>query len=388
MRKLLIFLVLIALIVTGGYFALRMPAVQEAIFDRGVTARINAPSPFTENALQAYACGTAAPLPSNRAQACIAVVAGQDVYIVDAGSGSIGPLAASGFLNGNVQGIFLTHYHSDHFSGIPDINLNTWAGGRSGQLKIFGPGFGVKRIVDGLNAAYLPDRAYRVAHHGADLLHPQVGLLAPVMFGVEVTDNPEGAVGAINGEAVASEDSEGEAPKNYFIKNSIAPDFSRIIFNENDMVVTAFAVEHDPVEPAVGYRFDYKGRSIVVSGDTIKSANLIKHSKDVDLLFHEALAPHMVNKMKAAAIEIGNKRMEKIMHDILDYHATPVEAAESANEAGAKHLVLYHLAPAPPDIVLPYFAEGVKDVRTDNWEIANDGDLWVLPLGSDEIKKK
>jgi ribonuclease Z len=118
-----------------------------------------------------------------------------------------------------------------------------------------------------------------------------------------------------------------------------------VIIDQDGLKVTAFRVPHDPVKPALGYRFDYKGRSIVISGDTSYSENLIKHSQDADVLFHEAQANHQLAIMKKALAD--NKGLVKILDDIETYHATPIEAAKAANLANVDHLMFYHLTPAP-----------------------------------------
>ena len=75
----------------------------------------------------------------------------------------------------------------------------------------------------------------------------------------------------------------------------------------------------------------------------------------------------------------------KIMEDIMTYHTTPFEAAEIANKANAKHLVFYHLTPAPRNEMMErIFLRGVDDIR-DDWTLSKDGTMIVLPVGSDEI---
>ena len=74
-------------------------------------------------------------------------------------------------------------------------------------------------------------------------------------------------------------------------------------------------MEHEPVEPSLGFRFDYKGRSIVLSGDTIYSENLISYAQDADVLFMEALSMDIIGRLQKAQEEIGNLRNAKIMFD-------------------------------------------------------------------------
>ena len=159
-----------------------------------------------------------------------------------------------------------------------------------------------------------------------------------------------------------------------------------IIIEKDGLKVTAFEVPHDPVKPALAFRFDYKGRSIVISGDTIYSENLISYSKDADVLFHEALSMNIVSMMEDFTKRSGNDLLSKILFDVQDYHTDPVDAAKAANEAGVKHLIFYHLAPVPAIwLVEDMFVRGVNSIR-DDWTLSDDGTMVVLPVNSEEIK--
>ena len=150
---------------------------------------------------------------------------------------------------------------------------------------------GVGEVVEGFNLAYRQDGRYRVAHHTAAVM-------------------PPGGSGGF--------------PRPFALP---APGEVRVIIDDAGLRIVAFQVEHEPVSPAVGYRFEYGGRSVVVSGDTKKSANLEHFAQGVDLLVHEALAPQLVGLLTQGAEQAGRKRLAKITRDILDYHASPVDAA-------------------------------------------------------------
>lgn len=206
----------------------------------------------------------------------------------------------------------------------------------------------MKQVVAGFSQAYSQDSSYRTAHHGEDYLNPAIGQM------------------------IAKEISlEGD---------------SAMVLDDGELKVTMFTVNHAPIHPAVGYRFDYKGRSVVVSGDTTKNETTVKFSKDADILFHEGLSRHIVKQMEIESGKIGNRQLEKIMFDIQDYHTSPVEAAEVANEANVKELVLYHLVPAPPNKVAEWaFMRGVKEVRSTGVTVGYDGLTFTLPIGSEDI---
>ena len=157
------------------------------------------------------------------------------------------------------------------------------------------------------------------------------------------------------------------------------------LIDEDDLKIQALAVTHSPVEPAVGYKFTYKGRSLLITGDTVKLPNIELFAKGVDLLVHEALAPNLLIMMSQAAQNAGNETMAKITLDVLDYHASPVEAAETARDAGVGHLLYYHIV---PPLIFPgqeaLFLNGADDIFVD-YTVGQDGTTFFLPAGTDEI---
>jgi ribonuclease Z len=140
------------------------------------------------------------------------------------------------------------------------------------------------------------------------------------------------------------------------------------------------------VVPAFGYRFDYGGRSVVVSGDTVAHPGLVEAARGADVLVHDALASHVVAAMGEAAAQAGRDRIAKIAADIPDYHASPVAAAGVANEADVELLLFYHLVPPPPNRLFePIFVRGVAEVRPEGWLLGDDGLLVELPVDSDAL---
>ena len=329
---------------------LQLPAVQTKLMDRVIAKRMTAVPEqlFKDDALRAVLCGSAAPMPvEGRAAACVMVIAAGRYYIVDAGNRSTNNLALWRIPAYRISGVMLTHFHSDHIGDLGELNMMTWAQERSAPLQVYGPP-GVGEVVDGVMQAYRQSRQYRVAHHGPNLLDATVGQMQTNEI-------------ALTGD-------------------------SATVFERDGLKITMFRVEHEPITPAVGYRFDYKGRSVVVSGDTVKSNNLIAAAQGADVLFHEALARHIVSRMQAVAEQAGNQHLAQIMFDIQDYHASPIEAAEAANAAGVGELVLYHLVPAPPNrIAEKVFMRGVSEVRASGVTLGYDGLMLTLPLGSNKI---
>src|SRR5262249_55710434 len=138
-------------------------------------------------------------------------------------------------------------------------------------------------------------------------------------------------------------------------------------------------VDHAPVEPAVGYRFDYKGRSVVVSGDTRKSASVAEHARGADLLVHEALQRDLIGRVPPVATRLGNPRLAKMAGDILTYHTTPVEAAGIARDPGGGDPGLPHLVRGPSNsLTRRMFLRGVADTSHGEVTLGEDADEFVL----------
>jgi ribonuclease Z len=341
----------LAVLAVVGY-ALRGP-LSMRIMQRALPGMMAA-DPMAElpDGLHLTLCGAGSPLPDpNRSGPCVGIVAGQNLFVVDAGSRAGRNLNQMGLPAGRVQAVFLTHFHSDHIDGLGQLAFQRWAGGTQEEpLPLVGP-TGVELVAEGFNRAYELDASYRVAHHGERAMPPEAAGLDPRPFPVPEPGKP------------------------------------LVVWEADGVKITAFRVEHEPVEPAVGYRFDYGGRSLVVTGDTIKSKEIERMSQGVDLLVHEALAAHLVELMAAAAREAGAEKRAKILNDILDYHATPVDAAETAEAAGARHLLFYHIV---PPLIIPgldvAFLQGVDDAYSGDVTLGRDGTRVSLPSGSDSIE--
>jgi ribonuclease Z len=154
-------------------------------------------------------------------------------------------------------------------------------------------------------------------------------------------------------------------------------------------MITAFRVDHAPIDPAVGYRFDYKGRSIVITGDTKKTASVQALSKGVDILVHEALQPKLVKILETEFANQQQNNMSQVMRDILNYHTTPEEAAEQAAAAGARELVLNHIVPPlPVRYAYPAFLGDAASFYDKPITVGEDGMLFSLPANSTTVDRK
>ncbi len=328
-----------------------------ALFERAVETRagrdVTAGLP---DGLHVALCGTGSPLPSpTRAGPCNVVIAGTHIFVVDSGEGGARTITLMGLPAGRIEGLFLTHFHSDHIDGMGPLMLARWTSGtNTTPLPVHGP-TGVEQVVAGFNTAYLIDNSYRTGHHGP--------AIAP----------PTGAGGTAIAFALP-EDGKGDTV---------------VVLEENGLKITAIRVDHGPVKPAVGYRFDYKGRSVVISGDTSKSPALIAAAKGADLLVHEALQPRLMKMMTAGLAAKGQKNMAQITRDILNYHTTPEEAADVAKAAGVKELVLTHIVPSiPSKFFNPAFLGDAAAHFGGPLIVGEDGMMFSLPAGQTSILQK
>lgn len=303
-----------------------------------------------EDGLHVILCGAGGPLPDPvRSGPCVAVIAGQQLFIVDAGTNGLRNLVRMRLPVGDIEAVLLTHFHSDHIDGLGEMATIRWVNGANKEpLPVIGPD-GVYEVVEALNRVYRQDSVYRNKHHG-DGVAPLSG------FGMTSRAFNVPAEGVLE-----------------------------TVYKTDDLAIAALVVDHDPVEPAVGYLFTYKDRSVLITGDTDKSANIEHFARGVDLLVHEALSPELVGIMHDTAKKLGNDGMAKITIDILNYHASPVEAAETARDAGAGHLLYYHIV---PPLLFPgmqaAWLQGVDEVFSD-YTLGQDGTAFSLPAGSQDI---
>ncbi|MCP5066549.1 MAG: MBL fold metallo-hydrolase [bacterium] len=302
-----------------------------------------------DDALSVFLCGTGSPLADpDSAAACTMVLAGGKIYVVDVGPGSQEVAQLAGMPVAALGGVFLTHFHSDHIGELGEWAMQSWVAGRAGPLHVYGPE-GVERVVGGFREAYRLDDEYRITHHGIENL-PRTAT-EWIAHKVPYTTGP-----------------------------------GTQILDAGGLVVTAFAVDHKPVEPAVGYRFEYKGRSVVISGDTDQSNNLEANAKGADLLIHEVLVKSLIGQVSDAIGEAGRPRLQKLSGDILDYHTSPAEAADSANKAGVDTLVFTHLVPPVPGPVRNWLFMRDVDAGDVDVMLGEDGMRFRLPPGTEAIE--
>ena len=277
--------------------------------------------------LHAFLLGSGGPINNDkRVASSIAIIAGGEFLLFDVGPGSYRNVDVMRLPTQNLSAIFLTHFHSDHICDLGEANMLSWVNGRKKPLDIYGPE-GVDKVVKGFEMAYELDTGYRIAHHGSEILSRENSKMVSKSISIENKDE------------------------------------RKKCFDKNGLQVFAFIVDHSPVSPAFGYRIEYMGNIIVITGDTIKTENLVEHSRDADLLFSEAISYNMLNNIALGAKRLKFDRFAKILTDIQSYHMNPISAGELAEEANVKKLILVHVTPfLSNENAEKMYLNGVKEV--------------------------
>jgi len=275
--------------------------------------------------LHIFLLGSGGPINNvKRVPSSIAVIADGEFILFDVGPGTYRNADLMRLPVHQLSAIFLTHFHSDHIGDLGEANMMSWATGRSKPLEVYGPN-GVNKVVNGFIMAYEFDTDYRIAHHGNQIVPRKASV--PISKTIEILD----------------------------------PDERVLCFDRKGLKIYAFEVDHSPVNPALGYRVEYKNLIVAITGDTIKTKNLVKQCKNADILFSEAISFELLSNM-ATAVERINPRTSKILTDIQTYHMNPISAAQLAKDAKVKKLVFVHITPPLlADNLEQIFLKGVSD---------------------------
>lgn len=233
--------------------------------------------------LRVHLLGTGSPLPETfRFGPSTLIEAGQQKFLFDAGRGVIQRMYTLGIPFNDVDKLFITHLHSDHTIGIPDLYLTGWLRGRKQPLRVWGPP-GTAKMMTELSDAFDYDIKSRLDQNAGSQ--------------VQVTEINVGKV-----------------------------------YDKDGVKITAFLVDHPPVEPSFGFKLEYKGRTVVLSGDTRYSEEVIKQAKGADLLVHEVAAASD-KLMKTSAV----------VSKILAKHTLPEEAGKVFTQAAPRMAVYSHI---------------------------------------------
>jgi ribonuclease Z len=236
--------------------------------------------------------GTGNPLPdAGRAGAATLVRAAGRTLLFDCGRAVCMRLASAGVLPFMLDGVFLTHLHSDHICDLNDVVTTQWVMSPTpNPLRLFGPPR-TREVMDGLVAMLRPDVEYRLAHHADLTWEPQVDV-------VELTPG--------------------------------------VVLDENGLRIVAARTNHRPVEPTLGYRVEVGGKTVVLAGDTLPCDGLDELCRGADLYVQTVLRDDLVRMVP----------MQRFV-DTIDYHSTVAQAAQTAARCGVGTLVLTHQVPTP-----------------------------------------
>ena len=237
--------------------------------------------------------GTGSPIPDpNRAGPSTLLKVGElEHVLIDAGRGCIMRMAGAGSIPGFLAGVLVTHLHSDHLTDLNDVITTHWVMSNAPTtLRIWGPA-GIADYVAHMLAALAPDVSYRVAHH-EDLTWE------PIVEVIEVEPGDRFEVGT--------------------------------------STVSVHRTAHEPVEPSIGYRLEHGHYVVALAGDTIPCVGVDEMCVDADAYVQTVIRDDLVKQFR-------NQRF----NDILDYHSSVVDAAQTAARNRVGRLVLTHMVPAP-----------------------------------------
>lgn len=234
--------------------------------------------------------GTGSPMVDpNRAGPSTLVKTGGQAFLVDCGRGVLMRAAAAGVPAANLTALLLTHLHSDHITDLSDIITTRWVTTVGpNPLPIIGPP-GTKAVVEATLAALAPDISYRIAHH-ADITEPPE---------VHVHEHTEG-----------------------------------LVWDSAGVRITVAPTDHRPVEPTIAFRIEHDGVAVVLAGDSVPCATLDELASGAEVLVHTVIRKDLVELSPSQRLR-----------DILDYHSSVEQAAETAARAGVDTLVLTHYVP-------------------------------------------
>ena len=245
--------------------------------------------------MNATLLGTGAPPPNPKRRGPATLISIEDErFLVDAGSGVGIQLVQAGVRPYDWPRVLITHHHSDHVIDLGHLIVTRWIVGQNAPFEIWGPA-GTRRQIDKL----------------LDYLHWDIEIRREHMHDrqppdVKVVEFEEGKIMEVSG-----------------------------------LSVSAFLVDHDPVKPAFGFRFDGGGRSIAVSGDTRPSENLMRASYNVDLLVHECCEMAQTSWGPGC----GWATKEDKIRDLASYHTQPEDLGRVASQARVRMLAVTHLMP-------------------------------------------
>jgi ribonuclease Z len=267
-------------------------------FNQKIDGFFETPLKFSKEDMKIIFLGTGNTLGGvYRAKASVVLIAAGELFLIDCGCGVIQRMLAKSIAPGNINKVFFTHHHTDHNGGFIDYfitsSLKRTNSGRKAPVEVFGPG-NSKEVISKMRESIESDV---VSRHSADDSWSNI---------------------------IINELNDGE------------------IYNRNGLIVNVFSVNHGSYIPSVGFKFEYNKKKIVFSGDTAPNENVIRASKNADILVHESYNKNwVIGSMGQNHEDTGRVK------SIMEKHTSTLEVAKIAKETGVKHLVLTHHIPSP-----------------------------------------
>ena len=281
---------------------------------------------LTSPAMHVMLCGTGTGLADpERAGTCVAILAGGLFVLFDVGPGAWEVVDLANLPLAHLDGVFVTKFLADDIGDLGEAITRSWIAGREAPLAIYGP-TGTGRLVSALDEISALDAATRLARHDAAVLRPSGARAEPHEFALD--------------DAGAG-----------------------LVFDRQGVRVIAFSVGRPDEPPSLGYRIDYRGRSVVIAGHARNHPNVVRWAAGADILIHEAASDPMLERGMHVMERVGQPRLATFTREMLKNHATAVEAATAARDARVDLLVLTHLVPPPQNwFYRRYFLRGVRAV--------------------------
>jgi ribonuclease BN (tRNA processing enzyme) len=277
-------------------------------------AQSTAPQAATSKGTRLILLGTAGgpSIKKSRAQPANALIVNGSVYIIDTGNGVARQMALANVSPQALRAVFITHLHSDHTADYGTLLLRAWLTGLKKPVDTYGPA-----PLEDMTRAYMRYMDWDIQLRISDENRPP---FAPLVRAHNIA-----------GEGV--------------------------IFQDENVKVTAVEVPHGAAKPSYAFRFDTPTRSIVFSGDTSRSSSLVRLAKGADILVHEVLNTEGVD----AAVGIAGVANEALKRHIIEAHTPTEEVGQVARDAGVKKLVLTHFVPSLPAFDKPeIWIQGVR----------------------------
>ncbi|MEO6968833.1 MAG: MBL fold metallo-hydrolase [Rhodanobacteraceae bacterium] len=251
-----------------------------------------------------------------------AIVVGDDIYVIDCGNGVARQMVKAGLDLGTIRDVFITHQHSDHNADYGNLMLLAWETDLVTRVDTYGP-----PPLARMTELFLEMDAYDIHIRETDEGRPP---LAPLIVPHEITH-------------------------------------AGLVMQDANVKVTAALVQHPPVTPAFAYRFDCSDRSIVFSGDTRPSENLIELARGADILVHEVIDLQAID-----AVVKNESQATRLRAHLLAAHTPMSEVGQIATKAGVKTLVLNHFVPGAPPIPDQVWYDAVRPHFTGRLIIGHD----------------